>query len=313
MALEIDHSKKCSEKVSDKIKVLYIAGPTRSGSTIISNILGQIEGFFHAGELIEAWDRGRLWKCSCGKFPDVCPIWSPIFSRLDIRVSDQERRQIIRLKDRLSKSHKVILRRCFSLDRTTIERSMLELGQRLQLLYAGVQRATGAKVIIDSSKNAGYGFILSQMQNIDLYVVHLVRDSRAVVFSWSKQKKGLWTESLFKVAATWNSRNIAAEMIKRNLSGTYLQVLYEDFMADPITMTRKIIKPFQVASANLPFISSHKVRLTSSHGLCGNPDRFSHGVIHLKMDNRWHHLKTRNKVIATALTWPLLYRYHYTR
>lgn len=85
------------------IKVLYIAGPTRSGSTIISNILGQIDGFFHAGEVIEAWDRGRIWKCSCGAFPDVCPVWSKIFHELDRRISDSERRQVIGFRDRWCK------------------------------------------------------------------------------------------------------------------------------------------------------------------------------------------------------------------
>ena len=43
----------------DKIKVLYIAGPSRSGSTFLSSILGEIQGIFNAGEVIDVWDKGR--------------------------------------------------------------------------------------------------------------------------------------------------------------------------------------------------------------------------------------------------------------
>jgi hypothetical protein len=309
----MNHRSISLQKSEKKIKVLYIAGPTRSGSTIISNILGQINGFFHAGELIEAWDRGRIWKCSCGEFPDSCPIWSSIFYDLDTMISDEERKRIIYLRDYLSKSYKVILHQFFSPWQTNERRTILEFTRGLHLLYSGIQKATGAKVIIDSSKNVGYGFILSQMKSIDLYVLHLIRDSRAVVFSWSKQKNGLWTESLFNVVATWNSRNLASELLKRNLAGQYSQVFYEEFMADPVRMASNIVKPFRVSPEMLPFISPHQVHLNTSHGLCGNPDRFGKGVIQLKTDTRWHSLKKRNKIIATALTWPLLYRYNYTR
>ena len=33
------------------VKVLYVAGLGRSGSTILANTLGQVEGFFSGGEL----------------------------------------------------------------------------------------------------------------------------------------------------------------------------------------------------------------------------------------------------------------------
>lgn len=297
---------------SSKIKVIYIAGATRSGSTIVSNILGQIDGFFHAGEVIEAWDRGRTWKCSCGLFPDVCPIWSKIYRRLDLNFNHRDREKIIQLRDLHSRSYKLILSQNPFFKQNKREDSDKLLTSGLKQLYHGIQKETGATVIIDSSKNAGYGFILSKIDTIDLYLVHLVRDSRAVVFSWSKKKGGLWTEGPIKTAATWNSRNIAAEFIKKKLSGKYIKILYEDFMADPVGVTKQIIAPFNISSEKLPFISSHQVHLTTSHGLCGNPDRFSKGTIQLKVDNRWRNLQTRQKIIATALTWPLLHRYHYT-
>jgi len=38
--------------VEPTARVLYIAGWGRSGSTILDNVLGQVDGFFSAGELM---------------------------------------------------------------------------------------------------------------------------------------------------------------------------------------------------------------------------------------------------------------------
>ena len=38
-------------------RVLYILGWGRSGSTVLGNILGEVDGFFCAGELHYLWER----------------------------------------------------------------------------------------------------------------------------------------------------------------------------------------------------------------------------------------------------------------
>jgi len=66
-----------------EFKVLFIAGEGRSGSTIIGDILGQIEGFFSVGELFYVWDRGLIqnWRCSCGLSFEECPVWSEVIAQ----------------------------------------------------------------------------------------------------------------------------------------------------------------------------------------------------------------------------------------
>ena len=67
----------------DKIVVLYIAGWGRSGSTIMVNILGQLPGFAHVGEISNVWTRGVLENnpCGCGTPFGECATWSSIFAR----------------------------------------------------------------------------------------------------------------------------------------------------------------------------------------------------------------------------------------
>src|SRR3712207_8209479 len=51
------------------VKVLYVVGLGRSGSTILSNSLGQIGGFFSGGELNFIWRHNVLENrlCGCGR------------------------------------------------------------------------------------------------------------------------------------------------------------------------------------------------------------------------------------------------------
>src|ERR1700684_4694430 len=62
--------------------VIYIAGTGRSGSTVLANILGEVEGLFAAGEVRYLWQRGlkegRL--CGCGLPVRECPVWSRVLA-----------------------------------------------------------------------------------------------------------------------------------------------------------------------------------------------------------------------------------------
>ena len=66
----------------ERIKVLYIAGWGRSGSTVLGNILGQASGFQFIGEAQSVWQRGFIenQKCGCGKSFKACGLWIEIFN-----------------------------------------------------------------------------------------------------------------------------------------------------------------------------------------------------------------------------------------
>ncbi len=65
-----------------KVKVLYIAGYERSGSTLLHNVLGQLDGFFAAGELAKIWDRSLIEnrRCGCGAPFRECEVWRRILT-----------------------------------------------------------------------------------------------------------------------------------------------------------------------------------------------------------------------------------------
>ncbi|MGB3634443.1 MAG: hypothetical protein WA982_10425, partial [Rubrobacteraceae bacterium] len=66
-----------------RTKVLYIVGLGRSGSTILSNSLGQIDGFFSAGEICYIWRQNFIENrlCGCGQPFDKCPVWTQVVKK----------------------------------------------------------------------------------------------------------------------------------------------------------------------------------------------------------------------------------------
>src|SRR5438067_9142701 len=58
-------------------------------------------------------------------------------------------------------------------------------------LYRAIADVTGAKVVVDSSKRPSDAALLPLLEGVDPYFIHLVRDPRAVAFSWRGQKREL--------------------------------------------------------------------------------------------------------------------------
>ena len=67
-----------------KLKILYILGSGRSGSTLLAALLGEMDGFFDAGELRAFWTLclpGRRL-CGCGLPVRQCNVWSEVLARM---------------------------------------------------------------------------------------------------------------------------------------------------------------------------------------------------------------------------------------
>ncbi len=54
--------------MNSKVKVLYIAGGWRSGSTLLSHILAQVPGVFPVGEPMFMWEDNLIWNRLCAGF-----------------------------------------------------------------------------------------------------------------------------------------------------------------------------------------------------------------------------------------------------
>jgi hypothetical protein len=306
--------------------VLYIAGTGRSGSTVLANILGEIEGVFAAGEVRYLWQRGleegRL--CGCGLAVRECPVWSRVLATSG-QLDDPERvdaivsmlQQTGRIRNLPGVVAGAAVRRLDPAESHGLAPARAAVGD----LYAAMAEVTGCKVIVDSSKLPAYANVLAATPGIDLRVVHLIRDPRGAAYSWSSKKTladGASRSHMEQIgpaksAVLWDVWNLAGGVLfKGGGRDRYLRLRYEDFVADPPASVRRILALVGMEDAALPFVNLHEARTSPNHSVAGNPDRLRHGVITLRSDDRWRSgMAPRNRRLVSALTSPLLLRYGY--
>jgi hypothetical protein len=296
---------------------VYIAGWGRSGSTLLDNILGQFDGFFPAGELADIWKTGFIENhpCGCGSPFHECRVWKKVvqtaFGGSD--PVDPVRMNRLFLNDtRTIHIPRMVFPRAGS-PGTGTRREYLE---RLSSLYRAIASVTGSRVIADSSKTPSYAALLGLIPEIDLYLVHLVRDPRAVAYSWSipkpKPDDYMRTMNAVKSSLLWIAWNEGSGLLGRRLSGRYLRIRYEDFTLNPQESIRRILALMHEEVRRLPFPSDHTVRLNPTHTMKGNPSRFITGDVEILPDERWKKgMHPFNKALVDLLTWPLLGKYGY--
>lgn len=163
----------------ERIPVIYIAGMGRSGSTLLDILLGNLEGAVGVGEFTNFtdWLRGDD-PCSCGSRISVCDLWGRVIED----VPDARQGSVVFGGGKLWTLRRVF--RTLVIGRASGEgRAVAELNHAL---FASVRAATGAAVIVDSSKHLGRACELAMSPLFDVRVVHLIRDGRGVM--WSRMK-----------------------------------------------------------------------------------------------------------------------------
>jgi hypothetical protein len=303
------------------VKVLYVAGLGRSGSTILANTLGQVEGFFSGGELNFIWKHALIENrlCGCGRPSRECPFWGPVFDGEFGGQSEDLAREMMRLQYSGARTRHIPL----MLTDGGREKIRARLGKFLDntgRLYKAIRSVSGSRVVVDTSKEPAYGYALGMVPGIDLRVLHLVRDPRAAAYSWAKKKpqpdsadrEFMHQKTPAQSAVLWDAWNAAIEALWRRTPEKYLRLRYEDFIADPRASFEAMLELVGEEGSELPLVGEREVKLGISHTVSGNPNRFDTGAVELKQDQAWtEKMSPRDQKLVTALTVPLLKRYHY--
>jgi hypothetical protein len=303
----------------DKVKVLYIAGLHRSGSTILDNLLNQVDCFFSVGEICYVWeqDLAENGLCGCGAPLKECEVWGKVLGGDTFRRIDA--RKMVRLEKGGVRTRHLPLA-LVPAGRKLLASRLSGYAENLENLYREVRDATGARVIVDSSKSPLYGRTLGMASGIELYVVHLVRDPRAAAYSWLRKKlqpdRG---ESAYmdrhppaKSAVMWTVWNAAAGSFWGRSPKRYVVLRYEDFVAGPREALGRVLELVGERDVNLPFVAESGVELGVSHTVSGNPNRFKTGMVRLRLDDEWRRrMRLRDRAVVTLLTLPGLLRHGY--
>ena len=314
---ETDHF----ESPANRVRILYIGGTGRTGSTLLTNALGQYPQFFAAGELAFIWRFGYLneGKCGCGLVLRQCPVWVSIFEAAFGNADNVNAAEMVRLRRRFDSRH-LPLMLTEGIRYRLLERAG-DFPATVERLYHGIAAATGSRIIVDSSKEPHYSYILRSLPTLEVFFLHLVRDPRAVAFSWKENRKkeaGLSHDAMMEergavVSSTYfDVSNVAAEMIWAHSPDHYMFLRYEDFLKSPEETLRMIGRFVGEDIDPSEILSDGRLTLGQSHTAWGNPNRFEHGSVRLKTDEKWRSAMPRQRQLAVmALTLPLMKRYHY--
>lgn len=309
------------------MKILFIGGAGRSGSTLLEMLLGQIDGVASVGEINEIWKAGVLENrlCGCGAPFGVCDFWRSVLragfgetARIDIKriVSDQASARI----------RNIPLMRWPHLQSRTYARRLQAHRESSRLLLEGIQKASGARLIVDSSKTPSQAFMLSTLANTELHILQLVRDSRAVAHSWGRRRKipdstingrNMTRMSPVQSSADWLVRHFFLETIKRAKATnvvSYNVVRYEDLVAEPASTLSQILQPVGMDFDPSTLFKGKSVvrRRRTTHTIEGNPTKFEHGDIRLQLDAEWERMMPfLNKALVSAVTLPYLRKFKY--
>jgi len=305
---------------SSPVRILYIGGTGRTGSTLLANILGQYDTFFSGGELAFLWRFGLMdnGRCACGLELRQCPTWVAIFDQAFGGVNNVDASEMVRLRKRFN-SHHLPLMVTKGIRKRLLDRTG-DLPLRLAQLYSGIRSSTGRPIIVDSSKEPHYSYILRSQPSLEVYFLHLVRDPRAVAYSWRRRKvEAGFSDGRFmatrrpSVSSTYfDVSNIASELIWARHTQRYMRMRYEDFISAPAEMLRRIGEFVEVDIDPSQAIDDGFANLSGTHSAWGNPNRFLHGQIGLAPEDEWKfRMPQSQRAVVTAMTLPLILQYAY--
>jgi Sulfotransferase family len=307
-------------------RVIFLGGLGRSGTTLLERLLGELPGVCTAGEVVHMWQRGIVAdeRCGCGDLFGSCPFWDKVgqaafggWAGVDVRRISELRAAVDRIRRVPALAAPVL--------QPATRREVDEYVAFYARVYAAIAEVSGCETVVDSSKHASLAFCLRWHPDLDLRVVHVVRDSRAVAFSWTRQvsRPDSATASYMtryppaRAAALWNAHNSALHLLPRVGVAT-TRIRYEDLVAAPAATVAKVAEfaglPSQLGELGYLHgdVDLRWAELSAAHTASGNPMRFATGQVPIRRDEQWRTaMPAGQRRMVTGLTLPLLARYGY--
>lgn len=303
-------------------RVGFLASTARSGSTLTTRILGSLPGAFSVGELIWLFNYGLKLNrpCGCGQPFQECSFWNAVGDHAYGGWKHVDTVHAIDLRRRLTSNRRYPELLIHPTART--QQELDDFTGILAPLYQAVREVSGARVIIDNSKDAAVAMILRRVEGVDLSVVQLVRRSHGVAHSAQKHVarsdmngKEMRRRSPARTAVRWTLDNALYEILGHTGTPSTI-VRYEDLVAHPRETTRELAQflGLDPLAVDTVFRGPQEVDLALEHSVWGNPMRLSSGPVSVRADDEWRNqLDAKSRRTVTALSWPALARYGYLR
>ncbi|BCY05670.1 sulfotransferase [Actinoplanes sp. L3-i22] len=300
-------------------QVLFLGGLGRSGTTLVERLLGELPGVCALGEVVHLWQRDLRddERCGCGERFSACEFWQRVGKSAFDGWANVDVDRVHALRDAVERTRHIP--RLASAAKPAVD--VREYASFYAKVYAAAAEVSGAKLVVDSSKHSALAHVLRAAGDIDLRVVHVVRDARGVAYSWTKRVARPETDGADEMtryspgrsALLWNAHNAAFGLLARR--GVPLRrIRYEEFLADPRAGLIRLadFAGLTLQPADLDFLRPGEARLRVGHSAAGNPMRFTVGRLPLRQDDAWmRKLPVAQRRLVGAVCGPMLRAYGY--
>lgn len=259
--------------------IAYIAGLGHSGSTLFDLLLSSHSHVVSVGEiqvLSEPLDEARRQsileetRCPCGESSVMtCPFWKEV-------------------ERDLAETHGLSL---YSLDMDSPDRDILR--KHNESLFTSVANVSGAKCIVDSSKNSDRLDRLMRLTNLNIRPIHLIRNPFGAAYSYWK-KHG----PTMKFAVVYTQNALYTSIIVNRKP--HRVVKYEDLAARPVETISDIMQWLELD------LEPSQINWTEHkhHNIGGNRMRYG-GQSGIRVDTTWKsNMGLFEKLAIALLTLP---------
>jgi hypothetical protein len=253
------------------MKIIYIAGDGRSGSTLLDSVLNNAEDSLSIGEFSRFWTRYLEGKSYCGCDDNIrkCNLWSKIISEIYDKFE-------ISLEETEEKIFQIRFFKNFSnIDKYIEKPSWKIFCDLIKYVYKRISEITNTTILIDSSKYPSWGYFLYKLNFAEFFFIHLERNLVDVANSWKKTKllpeyNGkvyMPIKSNFTILKSWIKIKYLCHKISQVSDLKYVYIQYEDFCNDNSKYLNFFDEVFNLK------ISKTTLKFKFNHAIGGNPMR----------------------------------------
>ena len=285
----------------------------------MERLLGELPGMCALGEVVHLWQRDLRdnERCGCGSRFSGCTFWRRVGERAFNGWTNVDVDRVHALRDAVERTRHIP--RLAAAGAATSE--VREYASYYSRIYAAAAEVSGSPVVVDSSKHSALAHVLRWADDVDLRVVHVVRDARGVAYSWTKKVARPETDGTDEMtryspgrsALLWNAHNAAFGLLARR-GVPVRRIRYEEFLADPRAGLLRLadFAGIPLQTADLDFLRPSYADLKVGHSAAGNPMRFTVGRLPLRRDDTWKRaLPSSQRRLVGAVCGPMLRAYGY--
>jgi len=259
---------------SDIPQIIYIAGTARSGSTILAMLLGSCDGIVNVGEVTHIGRDGFVNNkpCTCNSEAKTCPVWGEVIDKVQTsEVSNVE--HIFSSTDRHIGVPIAFLRHMFHIQ----NKKWTALNK---IIFKELGSSSGASTIVDSSKYAARGLLLSDTFQNKTKIICITRSPRGLLEAFGKKNE---KEQLRKTPhqacmyyfITAMSLRIASFCSRKR----HIWITYEELLENPVDVLHKIEGFLNTDLTQAKRLVENSLPLSTGHVITGNRLRHRKTVV----------------------------------